>query len=148
MKKLEPQLSMLMRISRHYSRFSGCNADELLNCAVLEVLEHIDRFDASRGSFAAFCRVWGTRGIRLAVRRSATPQRSTDEDVPDNSPLGVEDLTHLWRELRRLSEVERRVLALRFAHELTQHEVARQLGVSRDAVVRIERSALRSMKTT
>lgn len=49
----------------------------------------------------------------------------------------VEDREALNRAMRMLSRRERRVLALRFADDLTQAEIARRVGLSRKAVSRM-----------
>lgn len=146
---LEAQLPMLRRISRRYARLSGCDADDLLHDAVLGVLEHMSRFDASRGSFSAFCRVWGLHGVRLAVAKRGRCASSGIQGLA-NVPcdVAIEEALYLAHALEQLPERARRVIVLRYADAMGQREIAEALGVSRDCVVRIEQHAVRMLKST
>jgi RNA polymerase sigma-B factor len=81
-------------------------------------------------------------------------RRGRDED-DDGLELGVEDRAYARVEndaafadlLSVLSERERLVLRLRFAHDLTQSEIGRRIGVSQVQVSRIIRSALAQLQT-
>jgi RNA polymerase sigma-B factor len=54
----------------------------------------------------------------------------------------VEEREALDRAMLALADHERRVLTLRFEHDLTQAEIARRIGLSRKAVGRLLARAL------
>ena len=73
-----------------------------------------------------------------------------DAEAPFEALAAVLRREDLWRAVRQLSESERRVLALRFGlvagEPLTLTEVARDLGLSREGVRRIEQQALSKLR--
>lgn len=147
---LEAQLPMLRRISRRYARLSGWDADDLLHEAVLDVLEHLGRFDPDRGSFSAFCRVWALHGVRQAVARRGRCSACVDVEkvAAATSEVELDDALHLAQALEQLPERARRVIVLRFADAMRQREVAEELGITRSSVERIERDAVRLLKSS
>lgn len=58
----------------------------------------------------------------------------------------VEDTATITTAAKRLTERERRVLDLRFHHDLTQTEIAQQIGVSQMQVSRILRHTLNRLR--
>ena len=64
----------------------------------------------------------------------------------DPGLVGVEDRDLVERGLRRLPARERRLLELRFGGELTQSEIASELGVSQMHVSRLLRGALAKLR--
>jgi len=99
----------------------------------------------------------------LAVRRAYVAEslfgRGEDGDVSvEAGPAGrvlsgvdagfglVEDRDLVERGLRRLPARERRLLELRFAGELTQSEIAEELGISQMHVSRLLRGALAKLR--
>lgn len=80
-----------------------------------------------------------------AVRLQLRPGRSAGTFVPSFRDPGfelAEQLLDLGDTLRGLSEADRRLLRLRFAHEMTQSEIAAELGVSQMQVSRLLRTVL------
>ena len=81
---------------------------------------------------------------RLCVPLDATPQGDDEGALPMADRLGdvdpgfehVEDLVVLEDAFRSLDDVQRTVLCLRFADDLTQQQIARRLGLSRAQVAR------------
>jgi RNA polymerase sigma-70 factor, ECF subfamily len=87
---------------------------------------------------------------RLLERRSRRFQRAPVEPDPPEPALEDDALTAattrvtVQQALARLTDVDRRVLRLRYAHDLTQAEVARRLGVPEGTVkVRLHRARRR-----
>jgi RNA polymerase sigma-B factor len=64
----------------------------------------------------------------------------------DEGFVGVEDRDLVERGLRRLPARERRLLELRFRGELTQSEIASELGISQMHVSRLLRGALAKLR--
>lgn len=58
----------------------------------------------------------------------------------------IEDLS-LQEAMGRLNDREKHIIQLRFFEGKTQMEVATEIGISQAQVSRLEKSALRSMKT-
>ena len=64
----------------------------------------------------------------------------------DDGFVEVEDRDLVERGLKRLPARERRLLELRFAGELTQSEIAAELGISQMHVSRLLRGALTTLR--
>jgi RNA polymerase sigma-70 factor (ECF subfamily) len=83
-----------------------------------------------------------------ALRIGARPGAAPREEVPDDEPAGDPDplvesapmRVDLLRALTDLPEGDRRLLELRYAHDLTQASVATRLGIPEGTVkVRLHR---------
>ena len=87
--------------------------------------------------------------------RSLEPTRDPDDDVSarpqlmswDRRYADFEADTDLRQAVRCLDERERRVLQLRFVHELSQPEIATMFGLSQSYVSRIIRGALAKLRS-
>jgi RNA polymerase sigma-B factor len=64
---------------------------------------------------------------------------------PAETFSGVEDRDLIERSLACLDEKERRIIELRFFHEMSQSEIAHQVGVSQMQVSRLVRRSLEKM---
>ena len=62
------------------------------------------------------------------------------------STPGVDETVTISAAAHQLSARERKVLALRFVHDLTQTQIAEQIGVSQMQVSRILRRALTQLR--
>ena len=82
--------------------------------------------------------VYSEAGESVTVMDQIGDVRNTDEHWLEQ--IALEEA------LRRLSERERRILALRFYDGRTQTEVARQVGISQAQVSRLEKNAIRQIK--
>ena len=94
------------------------------------------------------------RGASRTVSLDFTPENE-DEDAPMSAFLGVEEKGFasfemndtIMSALAALDDRQKDVIRLRFFENLSQRDVADQLGVSQMSVSRIERKALELMKT-
>ena len=82
--------------------------------------------------------VYSEAGESVTVMDQIGDTRKTDEHWLEQ--IALEDA------LRRLSERERRILALRFYEGRTQTEVAQEVGISQAQVSRLEKNAIRLIK--
>ena len=82
--------------------------------------------------------VFSEAGESVTVMDQIGDTRNTDEHWLEQ--IALEDA------LRRLSERERRILALRFYEGRTQTEVAQEVGISQAQVSRLEKNAIRLIK--
>ena len=94
------------------------------------------------------------RGASRTVSLDFTPENE-DEDAPMSAFLGMEEkgFAHfemndtILSALASLDDRQKDVIRLRFFENMSQRDVAEQLGVSQMSVSRIERKALEIMKT-
>ena len=94
------------------------------------------------------------RGASRTVSLDFTPENE-DEDAPMSAFLGMEEKGFsnfemndtVMSALAALDDRQKDVIRLRFFENLSQRDVAEQLGVSQMSVSRIERKALEIMKT-
>ena len=82
--------------------------------------------------------VYSDAGESATVMDQIGDPRSTDEQWLEQ--IALEEA------VRRLSDREKRILALRFYDGRTQMEVARQVGISQAQVSRLEKNAIRQIK--
>lgn len=84
-----------------------------------------------------------------SMQREAGDSGLTLEDVLSVSPMEETVVEHLAlkQALSQLPDRERRVIVLRYYHELTQERTAKLLGVSQVQISRIERKALQLLRT-
>jgi RNA polymerase sigma-B factor len=143
---------------RHAGR--GESIDDLVQIGSIALLEAIDRFDIRRGtSLTAFAvptidgRMRNYLRERTASRSAPRTRRATDladeyqaalasKQVDGGAIDGLEDRLLLAKAFGSLQSRERRVLHLRFFADLTQAEIADELGLSQMHVSRLIRSSL------
>ncbi|MGN1234350.1 MAG: sigma-70 family RNA polymerase sigma factor [Christensenellaceae bacterium] len=89
---------------------------------------------------------------RMPLSLSATDERGDDEQAPLLERLG-KDYQEDWIEsielrdaIVSLSDRERRIILLRYFRDMTQSEVARQIGVSQVQISRIENKILEQFR--
>jgi len=82
--------------------------------------------------------VYSEAGESATVMDQISDPRSTDEHWLEQ--IALEEA------MRRLSEREKRILALRFYDGRTQMEVAKAVGISQAQVSRLEKNAIRQIK--
>jgi RNA polymerase sigma-B factor len=156
---------------RHANR--GERIEDLVQVGSIGLLRAIDRFDPDRGDdFASFAVPTITGEIRHHLRDRAavvrTPRRhaalqASRTAVSLSSPEegdarldrataihgtydATEDRLLLVAGFRTLAARERRIMHLRFFAELSQGEIAREVGVSQVQVSRLIRASLERMR--
>ena len=103
----------------------------------------MDRFDSSRGSGAAWLSRIATNLVTDFQKRARNyreistgevPEVSFEDSLDDEGTLGNPVNQRIYRILQKLSDGEREFLALRYEMELTNEEIAVNMGLSTNAV--------------
>jgi RNA polymerase sigma-70 factor, ECF subfamily len=84
------------------------------------------------------------RATRAGREREIT--RGDDPPVPPASYDAAERRARLFREVRRLTRDQRRVIEMRFAEEKSIREIARELGRTEGAVKQLQFRALENLR--
>ncbi len=109
---------------------------ETLELSVGEVTEALDAIAAPVSLYEPVC---SEGGDALTVMDQVRDSKNTDEQW-------IESIS-LREAIARLSEREKRILSLRFYDGRTQMEVAGAIGISQAQVSRLEKSAIRSIRS-
>lgn len=132
-------------------------AADIAQEALLKVLRHIDRFDASQGSFESW--LWrivlntARDAGRAAARRQALLDRLRSlgrAGLPsDAEALALRRLEdrQLLAAVRRLPKHPRTVIALRFGAGLSYREVGHHMGINEAAALMATRRALSTLRS-
>jgi len=149
------------------TRINSVEFAELLSEGNMALLRAVDKFDVERGfKFSTYaCRAILKAFNRLATRTGTYRQRFPTEFEPamersdeldrrraDQRDLAVEDLDRvLTRNLAQLTQVERKVVAARFAvagqrRVRTLEEVGRLVGLSKERVRQVQNDALEKLR--
>ena len=94
--------------------------------------------DAIASPVSLYEPVYSDGGDPLTVMDQVRDTKNTDEQWLDSIALR--------QAMRRLSEREKRILALRFYDGRTQMEVAGSIGISQAQVSRLEKNALNTIR--
>jgi len=165
----ERNLRLVAHIMKKYDR-TGEDAEDLISIGTIGLIKAINTFDPHKGArlatYAARCieneilmhlrTVKKTRS-EVSLQDPIGVDKEGNEitliDILGTNPEVVEDKVEtrfeqrrLLEKMNRLSRQEKKVLALRFGFvdgiRQTQQEIARDLGISRSYVSRIEKRAL------
>lgn len=166
-------LRLVSHIARKY-QIPGYGADDLISIGVIGLIKAVDSFKSSSGTalgtYAARC----IENEILMTLRASRKRRNdvslsdpvgsdgegneiTYQDILGTDPDALEEtvirrvtIRHVQRVLHRLPARERLVLELRYGlsdgRQHPQHEIARQLGISRSYVSRVEKKAVQLLR--
>ena len=169
---IEHNLRLVAHIVRKYY-FTSKNQDDLISIGSIGLVKAIDSFDCANGArFATYGAKCIQNEILMHFRsqKKLSCEVSLNETIDtdrDGNPLTYQDIVcceetiaedidrrlHASKALRlvneRLDERERRIIVLRYGLDnrpaMTQRDVAKQLGISRSYVSRIEKAALEKL---
>ena len=169
---IEHNLRLVAHIVRKYY-FTNKNQDDLISIGSIGLVKAIDSFDCANGArFATYGAKCIQNEILMHFRsqKKLSCEVSLSETIDtdrDGNPLTYQDIVccedtiaedidrrlHASKALRlvneRLDERERRIIVLRYGLDnrpaMTQRDVAKQLGISRSYVSRIEKAALEKL---
>lgn len=168
----ERNLRLVAHIIKKYDN-TGEEMDDLISIGTIGLIKAINTFNPEKGArlatYAARCIeneiLMHLRSIKktrseVSLQDPIGVDKEGNEisliDILGTNPEIVEEKVEsyfeqrrLWDKLRRLSRREKKVLALRFGlvdgNRQTQQEIARDLGISRSYVSRIEKRALNKL---
>lgn len=172
---IERNLRLVAHIVKKYNT-SERDIDDLISIGTIGLIKAVDTFDADKGirlaTYASRC----IDNELLMMLRNGKKQskdvylyepigadkegneinlldiiESVDEDVVEAMEL-AENVKKLYVYLNEvLSEREKQIIVLRYGlygnHEVTQREIADMLGISRSYVSRIEKKALKKLRS-
>lgn len=131
-------------------------AEDVLADTMLWAMEHLDRFDPQRGSFAAWLFTIAARRATDHVRRQgrrprilARLRRDADTTLDDveESLIQRDDAQRLWRALARLPAKDQELILLRYSTGLSSVEIGAVLNMPASTVrVRLMRVLRRLAK--
>ena len=171
---IEHNLRLVAHVAKKYQGCDE-DQDDLISIGTIGLIKAISTFDPSRTSklstYAARCidnellmmfRARRKRSREVSLYEPIGTDREGNEisllDIIESPPVDVVDdcfkrdsISYLLRYIRTvLSPKEYQVICCRFGlfgqQELTQKEVARQMGISRSYVSRIEKNALTKLR--
>lgn len=105
----------------------------------IEKEEIVYALDAIQSPVSLYEPVYTEGGDTLYVMDQISDKKNKEENW-------VEDIS-LKEALKRLDERERNIIEMRFYHGKTQMEVAQEIGISQAQVSRLEKHALKNMRT-
>jgi RNA polymerase sigma-70 factor (ECF subfamily) len=129
-------------------------AEEMVQDTFVRLWRNVERFDPERGSLRTFIYTLARRAaIDLRRRPASRPLTTADRDdgfEPEGTGEGDFDRLVLAMAMRdalgSLSQKHREALELQFREDLTQREVAEQLGIPLGTVKTRTYHALRALK--
>ncbi len=163
----EEHMPLVAALAHRYDR-RGEQLEDLVQVGALGLIKAVDRFRPERGvALGAFAAPTIVGEIKhhlrdrtwpLSVPRRLRESRAPSEFVApeaeadaagedDETFTEVEDRALLERALGALGERERRILELRFFGDLSQVEIAKELGISQVHVSRIQHGALEKLRS-
>lgn len=132
---------------------SDAAAEDVVASTMLWAMEHLERFDPQRGSFAAWLFTIAARRTTDQLRRRGRRPRlltrlRRDADVAHNDVedtlLRRDDAHRLWQALAHLPAQDQELVLLRYSTELSSVEIGVVLGIPASTVrVRLMRSLRR-----
>ena len=148
---MRSHLPLVRAMARRYAG-RGEEFDDVVQAGSLALVKASVRFDPSRGvAFATFV----TPAVEGAIRRQVR-ERSPGVEVPNSAeverpsepdPLAESDYRVLLAGgLRTLDERERRIVVLRFHADMTERQIAREVGISQAHVSRLLDGALTKLR--
>ena len=126
------------------TRFDGektVNEGICLRCAKelgIKRSEVVFALDAICDPVSLYEPVYSDSGENVCVMDQIGDERNTDEHWLEQIALG--------EAVAKLSDREKRILAMRFSSGKTQMEVAREIGISQAQVSRLEKNAINRIK--
>ncbi len=172
-KLIEHNLRLVAHIVKKYYSVQ-VEQDDLISIGTIGLIKAVSTFNSSKGirlaTYAARCIENEILMCFRNLKKSANDVFISDpidtdrdgnaltlidvisdgEDIVENIDLKIK-LEKLKKYISELTPREQKILALRYglcgAKELTQHEVAKKLGISRSYVSRLEKKAIEELYT-
>ncbi len=172
---IEHNLRLVAHVAKKYQSPEH-DPDDLISIGIIGLIKAVTTFDGSKNSrlatYAARC-IENELLMMLRTRKKLAREISMDEkigvdqegrelrlmDVLESEPVDVLEKLETQKDIRRMYEGLGRVLTKREfqvisgryglfgKEELTQREIAEKLGISRSYVSRIEKGALKKLRS-
>lgn len=170
---IEHNMRLIVHIARKY-KVPGCTFDDLISIGAVGLIKAVGSYNPSTGAslstYAARCieneilmslrqsrKQQGDISLEEPLGADADGNAVTFSDLLGTPPDMVEQevrrrvtLQKVRKALPRLPQRERRVLTLRYGLEdgcmHPQHEIAKELGISRSYVSRVEKHAIELLR--
>lgn len=115
------------------------NIQELSECTGIPAEDIINALDAIQTPVSLYDPVYSEGGDSLYIMDQVSDKKNREENW-------IEEIA-LKEAMRRLPEREKQIIRLRFFNGKTQMEVAEEIHISQAQVSRLEKNALKSMKS-
>ncbi len=142
---VEAHMPLVRSMARRYEG-RGAELEDLVQVGAIGLLSASERFDPKRGvSFGSFAAPTVEGAIRHHLRKVAkTDQPLAHDEIPDgiSALVGSDDRLLLRSSLRALSDRDRQIVYLRFHADMTEADIASELGLSQAQVSRLLADAL------
>ena len=142
---IKGNLRLVLSVIKRFSSSSE-NPDDLFQIGCIGLIKAIDEkeeivyaLDAIQSPVSLYEPVYTEGGDTLYVMDQISDKKSKEENW-------VEDIS-LKEALKRLDERERNIIEMRFYQGKTQMEVAQEIGISQAQVSRLEKHALKNMRS-
>lgn len=172
-KLVEHNLRLVAHIAKKYNQVAGCDEDDLVSIGTIGLMKAVYTFDykkqARLATYAARCieneilmTVRAGKKLKQEVSLNECLGHDTDgnevtfmdilasgdEDIAER--VGIDaDIVKMQEFLERLEPREREIVIKRYGlgeRLYTQQEIAKEFGISRSYVSRIEKKALKKLK--
>lgn len=171
---IERNLRLVAHVARKYQG-ADTDQDDLISIGIIGLIKAVSTFDCEKNNrlatYAARC-IENELLMMMRVKKKQTREISIYEkigvdqegrelrlmDILESEPVDVLENLELRKNSRKLyesleqvlDEREQKVIAVRYGlggrREMTQREIARELGISRSYVSRIEKNALKKLR--
>jgi RNA polymerase sigma factor (sigma-70 family) len=142
---VEAHMPLVHSVARRYAG-RGAEFEDLVQVGAVGLLAASERFDPQRGvSFGSFAAPTVEGAIRHHLRKvDQTDLPVATDEIPEgiSALAGSDDRLLLRGWLRALSDRDRQIVYLRFHADMTEREIAREVGLSQTQVSRLLAEAL------
>lgn len=169
---IERNLRLVAHIVKKYSQ--GRDIDDLISIGTIGLIKAVNTFDASKGKLATYASKCIDNELLMMIRGEKKKARDislqepigTDKegneisllDIIECEDIDIIDNMELRKNIKRLYELinsvltdrEKEIILSRYGlnntQEVTQREIAHELGISRSYVSRIEKKAIKTLQ--
>jgi len=144
---VEAHIPLVVSVARRYAG-RGAELEDLVQVGAVALVTASERFDPQRGtSFGSFASPTVEGAIRHHLRKVADADQTTvaqsdqppaTDEIPDglSALAGSDDRMMLRGWLRTLSDRDRQIVYLRYHADMTERDIAREVGLSQAQVSR------------
>lgn len=156
---IEAYLPLARALARRFAH-RGERVEDLVQVGTIGLIKAVDRFEPTRGDLASYAAPTIVGEIKRHLRDRATLIRTPRQEPPapvvlaqpeelpdpDDELRASEDRVAVWSGLRRLHRRERDAVRCRYFRDMSQAEVASELGISQTHTSRLLASGLAKLR--